>query len=45
VLREPDGTFAIDDTFELRMMIRNDKVTWGSSYGAGLMMDAKVRVR
>jgi CubicO group peptidase (beta-lactamase class C family) len=45
MFREPDGTFAIDDTVEVRPVIRDDKAMWTIVYSAGLMIDAKVRTR
>ena len=43
VLREPDGTFAIDDTEEVRYLIRGGKAAWAFVYTAGLLIDAKPR--
>src|SRR5262249_20267708 len=43
ILREPDGTFAIDDTEEVRYLIRGGKAAWAFVYTAGLLIDAKPR--
>ncbi len=41
--RERDGTFAVDDTIEVRFLVRAGKAAWAFVYEAGLMLDAKVR--
>jgi CubicO group peptidase (beta-lactamase class C family) len=43
ILRETDGTFALDDTIEIRYLVRKGRAAWAFCYEAGLLLDPKPR--